>query len=70
MYYDVVKSTYKTSECTTRIDSMLVAGSYFKEHEACKKARELIIGNNLEENEFYEVEQHNDDGSLEMIIEP
>lgn len=68
MYYDIVKSTYETE--TVRIDLQLIYGGYDNEEEACAKARELIINNELKENEFYEVEEHDDDGNLLMIIEP
>lgn len=69
MYYDVVKSTY-SEDMNVRIDSELVLGGFDNEYDACKKARELIVDNTLDEHEFYEVEQKNENGELELIIEP
>ena len=67
-YYDVVKSTYN-KDFTVRTDSELIAGGYKNEDEACQRTREMILENELEDNEVYEVEQHNEDsGSLECIF--
>ena len=69
-YYDVVKSTYN-DDLTVRHNSQLIIGGCKDEDEACQRARELIWENELEDNEVYEVEQHDETtGSLECIIEP
>ncbi len=68
MYFDIVKSTYDKN-FKSRIDSELIIGGYHNEEQACAKAKELIKNNQVAQNEFYEVECHNDDGTLEIIIE-
>lgn len=69
-YYDVVKSTYN-DDLTVRYDSELILGGYNDEDEACQKARELIWGNELEWNEIYEVERHDETSGLLLdVIDP
>lgn len=70
-YYDVVKSIY-SKDLNTRIDSELIVGGYKNKDKACGRARMLAWQSKpgeLGENQYYEVEQHNEDsGSLECII--
>lgn len=69
-YYDVVKSTYN-DDLTVRTDSVLVFGKYNNEEEACQKAREITLNNELGKGEFYEVEKRDiETGSLQLIIDP
>lgn len=70
-YYDVVKTTYN-EDFTVRTDSELIVGGYKDRDKACDRARMLAWESKLGElgeNQYYEVEQHNEDsGSLECII--
>ena len=73
MYYDVVVSIYDSEKCNTRTDSELVCGGF----ETEKEAEEYIKNNEINEYKythsdeaypFIEIEEHDDDGSLESII--
>lgn len=69
MLYKIVKSTYN-NDLTCRVDSELITGGYDDKKQAFTDARKLIVGNELKENEFFEVEEHEDNGDLVCIIEP
>jgi hypothetical protein len=73
MYYDVVCSIYKDKNCNERVDSHLLCGGFETEGDA-----EDYINNNdcskydncCSNGEYpcVEVEEHNEDGSLEGLI--
>ena len=74
MYYDVVVSIYESEKCNTRTDSELVCGGFETEEEA----EEYVRNNEINEYKYtysdedypvIEIEEHNDDGCLESIIE-
>lgn len=69
-YYDIIKSTYN-KDLNTRIDSKLIVGGYKDKDKACDRARILAWQSKpdeLDENQYYEVEQHNSiNGSLECV---
>ena len=77
MYYDVVVSVYKDENCNERIDSHLLCGGFETENEAEDKTKEYINNNDFNEYKYcysdeeypcVEIEEHNEDGSLECII--
>lgn len=73
MYYDVVCGVYKESEDGLyRVDSHLICGGF----DTCDSAMDYIdlydctVYDDIEEN-FYtciEIEEHNEDGGLSVII--
>ena len=74
MYYDVVVSIYKDKNCNVRTDSHLLCGGFETEDEAT----DYINNNEINEYKYcysdkeypcIEIEEHNEDGSLECIIE-
>ena len=73
MYYDVVCSIYKDKSCNERIDAHLLCGGFETEDDAedyinnndCSKYDDCCSNG---EYPCVEIEEHNEDGSLECLI--